>query len=75
VRRTTINSSITYKALGSSYANGFQVYNTPEQVVSRLAANTNPITAYNQYRTGVGYSNLTNVQPMRILELGLKFRF
>ncbi len=75
VRRTTINSSITYKALGASYANGFEVYNTPEQVVSRLAANTNPITAYNQYRTGVGYSNLTNVQPMRILELGLKFRF
>jgi hypothetical protein len=75
VRRTTINSSITYKAQGAAYSNGFQVYNTPDQVLSRLAANTNPLTAFNQYRTGVGYSNLTNVLPMRILEVGLKFRF
>ncbi len=75
VRRTTINSSITYKAQGPSYSNGFLVYNTPQQIVSRLAANTNPTTAFNQYRTGVGYSNLTNVQPMRIVEVGLKFRF
>ena len=75
VRRTTINSSITYKAQGASYSKGFLVYNTPAQVLSRLAANTNSLTAFNQYRTGVGYSNLTNVQPMRIMELGLKFRF
>jgi len=75
VRRTGINSGITYKAQGASFANGFQVYNTPDQVLSRLAANTNPLNAFNQYRTGVGYSNLTSVLPMRIMELGLKFRF
>ena len=75
VRRTTINSSVQYKAQGASFSNGFQVYNTPAQVLSRLAANTNSLTAFNQYRTGVGYSNLTNVLPMRIMELGLKFRF
>ena len=75
VRRTTINSSIQYKAQGASYSDGFMVYNTPQQIVSRLAANTSALTAFNQYRTGVGYSNLTNVLPMRILEVGLKFRF
>ena len=30
---------------------------------------------YNAYRTGVGYIDLTNVQPMRIMEIALKFRF
>jgi hypothetical protein len=75
VRRTGINSSITYKAQGASFSNGFQVYNTPDQLVSRLAANTNSLTAFNQYRSGVGYSNLTGTLPMRIVEVGLKFRF
>jgi hypothetical protein len=75
VRRTTINSSVQFKANGASYSNGFYVYNTPDQIVSRLSPTTNPVAAYNQYRTGVGYSNITNVLPMRILEVGLKFRF
>ncbi len=75
VRRTTINSSIQYKAQGVNFSDGFQVYNTPDQIVSRLASNTNSLAAFNQYRTGVGYYNLTNVQPMRIVEIGLKFRF
>ncbi len=75
VRRTTINSSVQYKAQGASYANGFAVYNTPDQLAGRVAAGTNPLTVFNQYRTGVGYDNLTNVLPMRIVEVGLKFRF
>ena len=33
------------------------------------------MTIYNQYLTGAGYDNLTTVQPMRIIEIGLKFRF
>jgi hypothetical protein len=75
VRRTTINSSIQYKSLGSTYASGFEVYNTPQQVAARVPAGTSAITTFNQFRGGVGYYNLTNVLPNRILELGLKFRF
>jgi hypothetical protein len=74
VRRTTINTSVQYKALGSTYASGFQVYNTPAQLGARYATSS-PLTDFNEYRTGVGYWNLTNVQPNRIMELGLKFRF
>ncbi len=75
VRRTTINSSVQYKAQGATYASGFQVYNTPAQVAARVPAGTSAITTFNQFRGGVGYYNLTNVLPNRILELGLKFRF
>ncbi|SPE40723.1 hypothetical protein SBA3_3880016 [Candidatus Sulfopaludibacter sp. SbA3] len=35
----------------------------------------NSLSIFNAYRTGVGYLDLTNVQPMRTIELGLKFRF
>jgi hypothetical protein len=75
VRRTALNTTVQYKAQGASYSNGFAVYNTPDQLAARTAANTNPVTVFNQYRTGVGYYNLTTVQPMRVVELGLKFRF
>ena len=75
VRRTTVNSSVTYKANGASYANGFYVYNTPDELASRVAAGSNPLTEYNQYRTGEGLINETTVLPMRIMEVGLKFRF
>jgi hypothetical protein len=74
VRRDTINSGIIYKAQGASYSNGFQVYNTPDQLAAR-ASTSNALTQYNQYRTGVGYQQVTSVLPMRIMELGLKFRF
>jgi hypothetical protein len=75
VRRTTINSGVQYKALGATYASGFQVYNTPDQLAARVPAGTNALTQFNQYRGGVGYYNVTNVLPMRIVEIGLKFRF
>jgi hypothetical protein len=82
VRRTAnpatnaVNSSIQFKANGSTFAQGFTVYNTPDQLAARATNGTNSAqTIYNQYRTGVGAPNLTNVEPMRILEVGLKFRF
>lgn len=75
VRRTGLNTGIQYKAQGTSYASGFAVYNTPDQLAARAGANANPLAVYNSYRTGVGYSNVTAVQPMRVVELGLKFRF
>ncbi len=82
VRRTanpatnTVNSSIQFKANGSTFAQGFTVYNTPDQLAARaVATGLSPTAVYNQYRTGVGAPNLTNVEPMRVLEVGLKFRF
>jgi hypothetical protein len=76
VRRTSLNTSIQYKAAGSTFAQGFSVYNTPDQLAQRAqATGLNSLGVFNQYRTGVGYTNLTSVQPMRIMEVGLKFRF
>ena len=30
---------------------------------------------YNQYRSGVGHYNMTDVNVMRVIEIGLKYRF
>jgi hypothetical protein len=77
VRRLGINTSVQYKAKGRTFADGFTVYNTPEANAQRLAATgvTNSQQLYNIYRTGVGQVNLTGVEPMRIIEIGLKLRF
>ena len=43
-----------------------------------LAARNSTLTGtalYNQYRTGVGHTNLTDVNVMRVIEIGLKYRF
>ncbi|MCC6368091.1 MAG: TonB-dependent receptor [Bryobacterales bacterium] len=76
-RRMTVNSGVQYKAKGKTFADGFTVYNTPEALAQRLASTgvTNPQSLFNLYRTGAGHINLTDVQPMRIIEIGLKFRF
>ena len=74
VRRTSVNSSVTFKANGASYSNGFYIYNTPDQLATR-AGNAAPLAVFNQYRTVEGLLNLTSVLPMRIMEVGLKFRF
>jgi hypothetical protein len=77
VRRTGLNSGVQYKANGAVYSDGFAVYNLPDQLAQRALASgiTNPTNIYYQYRSGAGYSNITTVQPMRIVEVGLKFRF
>jgi hypothetical protein len=77
VRRTGYNSSVTFKANGATYAQGFTIFNTPELNVERLRAQgvTDPIQLYNSYRGGVGHMNVTGVEPMRIIEIGLRFRF
>ncbi len=36
---------------------------------------TDPKQLYSIYRSGLGHVNLTSVEPIRIIELGLKFRF
>jgi hypothetical protein len=76
VRRLSTNSSIQFKANGATFGDGFSIINTPDQLAANQAAkSSNPQSIFNAYRTGVGLVDLTTVQPMRILEIGLKFRF
>ena len=74
VRRSTINTAIQYKANGKNLADGFTLFNTPEALAARNA-NLTGTALYNQYRTGVGHTNLTDVNVMRVIEIGLKYRF
>ena len=74
VQRNGINSSIQYKANGKTFADGFTLFNTPEALVARNS-NLAGTALYNQYRTGVGHTNLTDVNVMRVIEIGLKYRF
>jgi hypothetical protein len=53
---------------------GFTLFNTPEALAARNA-NLTGTALYNQYRTGVGHYNLTDVSVMRVIEIGLKYRF
>jgi hypothetical protein len=73
VRRLSTNSSIQYKANGPTYASGFTIINTPAQLAANQLAAGKP--AFPGYITGEGLVNLTTTQPMRIIELGLRFRF
>jgi hypothetical protein len=77
VRRLGTNTTVQYKANGATLAQGFSIINTPAQLAALQAAKTpnDPVSIFNSYRTGVGYSDLLTVQPMRVIEIGLKFRF
>ena len=77
VRRTNVNNIITYKAKGATFAEGFDIINTPEANLERSKASgvTDPLQLYNQFRMGVGHVNVTTVSPMRIVEIGLALRF
>jgi len=74
VRRNNINVSAQYRANGKTFADGFTILNTPEALAARNA-NLTGTALYNQYRAGVGHYNLTDVSPMRVIEIGLKYRF
>ena len=73
VRRLNINSSIQYKANGPNYSDGFTVINTGAQLAANQVAAGKP--PFQGYINGEGLASLTTVQPMRIVELGLRFRF
>lgn len=78
IRRTDINSTATFKARGARLEDGFTLFNTPDQQVRNLLErrpNATPQEIFNQYRSGFGHVNLTSVQPNRIIEIGLRFRF
>jgi len=74
VRRNSLNTSAQFKANGRTAADGFTLFNTPEALASRNA-NLTGVALYNQYRTGIGAYNLTDVNVMRVIEIGLKYRF
>jgi hypothetical protein len=74
VRRTGINTSVQYKANGKGFADGFTLFNTPELLAARNP-NLSGTALFNQYRAGVGHTNVTDVSPMRVIEIGLKYRF
>ncbi|MCU1237928.1 MAG: hypothetical protein JWP63_5895 [Candidatus Solibacter sp.] len=73
-RHTSLNTSIQYKAQGKNFSDGFSVFNTPDQLAARNP-NLGGVALYNVYRTGVGYQNVTDVQSMRVIEIGLKYKF
>jgi hypothetical protein len=81
VRWLNVNSAITYKAKGATYADGFSVFNTPELNVARAQANgvTDSTQLFNQFRSGVGHVTLVDgsgdLQPPRIIEIGVALRF
>ena len=68
-----INTDIQYKAKGPKLADGFTILNTPEATAARASGSATAI--YNAYRSGVGHVNMTNADPMRVIEIGMKFRF
>jgi hypothetical protein len=77
-RFTGVNNSVQYKAKGPTFAQGFEVFNTPEQLAARAAATgvSDPVQLFNQYRSGVGHVNLTgSSQPTRIIEIGMALKF
>jgi len=73
VRRLSTNTSIQYKALGPTYASGFTIINTGAALAAAQQAAGKP--GFLGYINGEGQVALTTVQPMRIIELGLRFRF
>jgi len=78
IRRTDVNTGATFKANGATAASGFRLFNSSEQQVRNLLERrptSTPQEIYNQYRSGFGHVNLTSVQPNRIIEIGLRFRF
>ena len=74
VRRTTINTSVQCKADGKTLAGGVTLFSTPE-LIAASNATLNGRAQYNQYRSGVGPTNLTHVSLMPVIEIGLKYRF
>jgi hypothetical protein len=78
VRRQDINTGFTFKMQGPQLANGYYLYNSPQQLVTNLVErlpNANNAEKYNQFRSGVGHENVTSVMDMRRVEIGLRLRF
>ncbi len=78
VRRLAVNNTPQFKANGTTFADGFRLFNTPELLEARARANgiTDPVhCSTTSIRSGVGHVNLTDVQPPRVIEIGMAVRF
>ena len=78
VRRQDLNTAFTFKMKGKSLDDGYILNNSPEQNVANLLAQKpggTPAHQYNQYRGGVGHTNLTSVMDMRRIEIGVRLKF
>lgn len=78
VRRQDVNTTHTFKMKGANLSDGYYLFNSPQMLVSNLVGRVATATEaekYNQYRSGVGHSNVTSVLDMRRVEVGLRFRF
>lgn len=78
VRRQDENTGFTFKMLGRTLADGYYLYNSPEQLVANLVSrlpNSTEAEKYNQFRGGVGHENVTSVMDMRRIEIGVRLRF
>ena len=77
-RYQDINTSLAYKMNGATFASGTTLINTPQALLNTYLASTpgaNAQAQFNQYRTGVGSTNLTSELDPRRLELALRFKF
>jgi hypothetical protein len=73
VRRLGVNTGIQYKAQGKNFSDGVKIINTPEY--NAAATTGDNLKIWNAYRAGVGHVNVTGVEPMRIVEIGMKLKF
>ncbi|MCC7175389.1 MAG: hypothetical protein IT159_09345 [Bryobacterales bacterium] len=77
-RYQDVYTSLNYKMNGQGYYSGWSLLNTPETLVSTLLKsnpNATALAQYNQYRTGVGSTNMGSVLDPRRVELALRFKF
>ena len=77
-RFQTLNLNALYKSNGSTFASGSTLINSPEALQKAVLTsnpNASTTTQFNQYRTGVGSTNLTSVLDPRRVELALRFKF
>ncbi len=73
-----VNTALSYKMNGASFASGTSLINTPEALQATYLKSNPSATAvaqYNQYRTGVGSKNLDSVLDPRRVEIALRFKF
>jgi hypothetical protein len=78
VRRQDLNTSHQFKFNGATLAQGYTLFNSPQVQVDNLLRNSPNATEaekYNQYRNGVGHSNVTSVMDMRRIEIGMRIKF
>ncbi|MBN8733478.1 MAG: carboxypeptidase regulatory-like domain-containing protein [Acidobacteria bacterium] len=78
VRRQDVNTGFTYKMKGANLANGYYLYNSPQQLVTNLVErlpNSTEAEKYNQFRSGVGHETVTTVMDMRRIEIGIRVKF